>query len=262
MRTCLIISAITHVALLLWIVLATDAKPFDPALAEPIFVDLMSPQEVSRLAEPEPPKSELPKSELPKSELPKSELPKSEPPKPEPPKFELPKSALPTAPRSPPKGNSKAVATDNLDDQAATAARLAWMLDLPTAPSVSLGGPPSEKKSSLSNDEIAEFKARVSKCFVPPSGIANAPGAVVVVYRVALKPDGALAVEWPGGSVAASADGPSLAASAKRALQRCQPYDFLPSNRYKDWKILELSFTVDGPSDSAGQTAGKGSFPP
>jgi hypothetical protein len=248
LRTCLVMSALSHVALLLWIVFATDAKPFDPGLAEPIFVDLISPQEVSRLAEPEAPQSELPKPELPKPAL----------PKPEPPKFEFPKSVLPTAPRPAPKGNSKAAATDNVDDQAATAARLAWMLDLPTSSSASLGGPPGEKKSSLSNDEIAEFKARVSKCFVPPSGIANAPG-LEVLMRIALKPNGALAVEPELVRAPASVDGPPLVGSAKQALRQCQPYDFLPADRYKDWKVLDVSFTVDGPSDPAGQTARKSS---
>jgi hypothetical protein len=261
MRTCLALSAVSHAALLLWIILTANAKPFDPALAEPIFVDLMSPQEVARLAEAEAPQPELPKLELPKSEPSKSEplkseLPKSEPPKSELPKFEFPKSAFPKAPGAAPKGNSKAAAKDNLDDQAATAARLAWMLDLPPASSASLGGPPSEKKSSLSNDEIAEFKTRVNRCFVPPSGVANVPGTDVVVYRVALKPDGTLAAEPELIQAPATVEGPPLAASARRALRQCQPYDFLPADKYKDWRILDLSFTLDGPS------ARKGSLPP
>ena len=34
-----------------------------------------------------------------------------------------------------------------------------------------------------------------------------------------------------------------------RALQQCQPYDSLPADKYQDWKVLELSFSANGPSD-------------
>jgi hypothetical protein len=37
--------------------------------------------------------------------------------------------------------------------------------------------------------------------------------------------------------------------TAIRALKECQPYGFLPADKYGEWKILDLSFT---PRDMAG----------
>jgi hypothetical protein len=124
------------------------------------------------------------------------------------------------------------------------------MFDLPTslASSSGSGGLPSEAGSKLPNDEIAKFKAQVAKCWVAPAGVTDAPGFNVVM-RVALKPDGALDAEPALVLAPASMSGPLLVESAKRALQQCQPYDFLPADRYEDWKVLELGFSVDGPTN-------------
>jgi hypothetical protein len=47
----------------------------------------------------------------------------------------------------------------------------------------------------------------------------------------------------------ASRDGPVVMQTAIRALKECQPYSFLPADKYGEWKILDLSFT---PRDMAG----------
>jgi len=67
---------------MLWLVLAPGAKPFDPASAEPIQVDLLRSQDLPPEAKQEPPKSEEAKSEEPKPELPRPASRKSEPSKP------------------------------------------------------------------------------------------------------------------------------------------------------------------------------------
>jgi hypothetical protein len=59
MRVGLIISVIVHAAILLWVTLAPGAKPFDPARADPILVELLSPKEVPPPAEPKPPNPEI-----------------------------------------------------------------------------------------------------------------------------------------------------------------------------------------------------------
>jgi hypothetical protein len=41
----------------------------------------------------------------------------------------------------------------------------------------------------------------------------------------------------------ASAKGPLLMQRAMDALQACQPYTMLPADKYKEWKVLDLSFT-------------------
>ena len=47
----------------------------------------------------------------------------------------------------------------------------------------------------------------------------------------------------------ASPKGPALMQGAMSALQACQPYAMLPSDRYGEWKVLDLNFT---PQDFAG----------
>src|ERR1700674_4631733 len=246
MRVGLIISVIIHAAIFLWVTLAPGAKPFDPARADPILVDLLSPNEVPPLAEPERPKPEPPKSELPEFELPKPAPLNSAPLKPDP-----PQPVLEADPKPPPKSDLKTTAAASAEDQAANAARFAWMLNLPFAPSTGLGALPSESGSNLSSDEIARFKARVSKCWVTPADVPSTPGFNVLI-RIALTPDGTLGAEPALVLAPASLSGPPLVESAKWALRQCQPYDFLPADQYQDWKVLELSFSVYGPSDDLG----------
>jgi hypothetical protein len=265
MRTCLVISVIIHAAIMLWLVLAPGAKTFGPASAEPIMVDLLPPQDVPPEAKREQPKSEEAKSEEAKTEGPKAELPrpvprKPEPPKPEPPKPEPLKPGSEANQKPAPKRDSKTAAEDGAEERAATAARLAWMLNLPTDTSTSLAAPPSENKSNLAGDEIAEFKAQVSKCWIAPAGVPNTPGFDVLI-RIALNPDGTLGAKPELIRAPASLAGPPLVESAKRALQKCQPYAALPADKYQDWKILDLSFTAQGPSGLSGPPARKSAAP-
>ena len=263
MRTCLVISVIIHAVIMLWLVLGPGAKALNPASAEPILVDLLPPQDAPPEAKQEPPKSEEPKAEEPNPEALKSEPPqptprKPDPPKAEPPKAEPPKPGLEANQKPVPKSNSKSAAEDSAQERAATAARLAWMLNLPTDTATSLAAPPSESKSNLASEEIAEFKAQVSKCWVVPSGVPSTPGFDVLI-RIALNPDGRLGAKPELIRGPASTAGPLLVESAKQALQQCQPYGTLPAEKYKDWRILDLTFTAQGPSGLAGPPAGKGS---
>jgi|SRR5579864_867004 len=259
MRVGLIISIIIHVAIFLWIMVAPGERPFDPARADPIMVELVSPKEVPQLAEPERAKPETTKSELPAFE-PLKEEPKPaslkpaslktaplkaaprkpELAKPEPAKLETTKPVLATDPKPSP---APKTAAPNVEDKAA---RFAWMFNLPTASLTGGGGLPSESGSQLSIDEIAEFKAQVSKCWVAPDVPSDA--GLSVVIRVALQPDGSLGAEPELVLAPASMSGPLLVERAKRALQQCQPYNFLPPDKYQDWKRLDLGFSVDGPS--------------
>jgi hypothetical protein len=261
MRTCLGISALIHAAIMLWLAFAPGAKTFGPASAEPILVDLVPPQDAPRAAEREPTKSEETKSEQPESEEAKSdpvksELPRPAPRKPAPPKPEPIKPSPEANQRPAPKSNSTTAAQDSAEERAATAARLAWMLNLPVETETSLAAPPSESKSNLASGQIAEFKAQVSKCWVVPSGVPSTPGFDVLI-RIALNPDGTLGAKPELIRAPASLAGPPLVESAKRALQQCQPYATLPADKYQDWRILELSFTARGPSNLSGPPGGK-----
>jgi len=257
MRTCLGISVVIHALLILWLVLAPAARSFGPASAEPILVDILPPQD-TREAEREPPKSEETKSEETKSALARPAPRKPEPSKHEPIKPEPIKPGLEAAQEPAPKSNPMIASQDNAEERAATAARLAWMLNLPTDTETSLAAPPSENKSNLASAQIAEFKAQVSKCWVVPAGVPSTPGFDVLI-RIALNPDGTLGAKPELIRAPASLAGPPLVESAKRALQQCQPYDTLPARNYLDWKILDLTFTAQGPTGLSAPPAGKGS---
>jgi len=234
MRTCLAISVLVHAAILLWLVLVPAGEPFAPAQAEPILVDLLPAQDARETESEEaksPPKPEAQKPEAQKPEAQKPEAQKPEPQKPD------------SGQKSPP---SKA-AQDDLEDRAATAARLAWELNLPTDTIVSLAAPPSESKSNLTSEEIGDLKAQVGKCWSAPDRVPHTPGFEAVI-RIALKPDGTLGAAPQLVSAPASVSGPPLVASAKQALQQCQPYARLPADKYQDWRVLDLTFTADGPA--------------
>jgi outer membrane biosynthesis protein TonB len=265
MRTCLAISVAIHAVVMLWLMLAPSARTLDAASVEPIMVDLLPPQDVPPEAKPEPPKSEETKTQDTKPEEPKSEPQaaqrKPEPPKGDPNKTDPPKPGRQADQKPTPKNEPKnefQTPQDSAEERAATAARLAWMMNLPIESSVSLAGPPSEDKANLTSEQIAAFKAQVSKCWVAPAGTPGTPETNVLM-RVALNPNGSL------GAVPALIEGPTdvdygflLRDNAKLALQKCQPYRGLPADKYRDWKILELRFTATGPAGLSGPTAGKG----
>jgi len=68
----------------------------------------------------------------------------------------------------------------------------------------------------------------------------------MVVLRVSLNPNGAFSAEPTLLAASASENGPVLMQTAARALRECQPYGFLPTAKYKEWKLLDLSFTPAG----------------
>jgi len=272
LRSCLAISVAIHLVIMLWLALGPGARTLGPASAEPILVDLVAPQDAPKTDDQksEPPKAETQeaKTQEPKAEESKAEMtdkPKSEPlaaRKPEPPKTDPSKTGRGANQPSPPKNDSKidskSAAQDSAEERAATAARLAWMLNLPTDTSTSLAAPPSEEKSNLAREEVAAFKAQVSKCWVAPAGMPSTPDANVLI-RIALNPDGTLGTAPELIAAPVSIDGRPLAESAKRALRKCQPYAALPAGKYRDWKILDMSFTAQGPAGLSGPPGSNGS---
>jgi len=101
-------------------------------------------------------------------------------------------------------------------------------------------------KADLTDEQRSALKARLRQCWKAPGGLAP---ATRVVLRVSLRPDGALAAEPMLIEASASRDGPVVLTAAKRALKDCQPFGFLPAEKYQEWKVLDLTFT---PRDMAG----------
>ena len=104
-------------------------------------------------------------------------------------------------------------------------------------------GTTTGRAAALSLSELDALKRRISECWSPPVGAANAQD-VRVLIRVAFKPDGSVAAapELLGGTF--SPYGPALAESAMRAILRCQPYKMLRPETYDVWKDIEMTFDL------------------
>ena len=126
------------------------------------------------------------------------------------------------------------------------------MFGLPLAlPDGKLGGgfdAPAIDTAKISADDTTAFREHLKTCLTRPGSVAPTD-KIRVVLRVILKPDGTLAATPTLIEASASAKGPALMASAINGLRACQPYAMLPADRYKEWKVLDLSFT---PQDFAG----------
>ncbi|THD67219.1 MAG: hypothetical protein E7813_11980 [Bradyrhizobium sp.] len=105
-----------------------------------------------------------------------------------------------------------------------------------------------EKTADIGTESVAEFRRRLKMCSTLPKSVAPSD-AIKIVLRVFMTPDGRLAREPVLVEASASAKGPALMQSAVNALQACQPYVMLPVDKYRDWKVLDLSFT---PQDFTG----------
>jgi hypothetical protein len=100
----------------------------------------------------------------------------------------------------------------------------------------------ADTPTDLRQDEIAAFKSHLRRCWrLPNSTPATSPARVVI--RVALGRDGALAGEPTLVEASASQEGPAVYQAAMRALNECQPFSFLPADRYREWKVLDVSFS-------------------
>ena len=127
-------------------------------------------------------------------------------------------------------------------------ANIPMLMDLPNAAGLPEKGFDFEATvtANISGDERAAFRAALRRCWKLPDGVTNQNTRVVL--RVYLKRDGALASEPVLIEASASRDGPAVLQAAKNALAACQPYA-LPAEKYREWRILDLTFT---PKDMAG----------
>jgi outer membrane biosynthesis protein TonB len=149
-----------------------------------------------------------------------------EPPKPEP----KPKPVQPQ-----PKSDPKQIAAPlNSDTRRKVASADALSL-------TSSLGTTTGRAAVLSLTERDALRGRISQCWSPPAGAANAQD-VSVRIRVAFKPDGSVAgsPEFVGGTI--SPYGPAVGASAVRAILRCQPYKMLRPETYHVWKDFIMTF--------------------
>jgi hypothetical protein len=100
---------------------------------------------------------------------------------------------------------------------------------------------PAETRAELPEDDVSKFKQHLRRCWHLPDGLAGSDTRVVL--RIALNHDGSLAGEPVLIEASASRDGPKVMQAAIQAVQNCQPYAFLPRERYDQWRELDVRFT-------------------
>lgn len=231
----LIASLACHAILILWAIGVFDgAKPLAAVPPQSIAVDLVSDDEAGQRPEPVKPTE------------PEKPLPQLDPLRP----AEIPDQARRAAP--PPAPNPAMVpdatqpSPDDTEQKTALAARLADALQLPLVlPGGEADTRVADAKAKLEQDIIANFKSHLNKCWTAPAPTPDARRLKVLI-RVAFKRDGTFFKEPMLIQAVASAGGPALVKSAMHALQQCQPYAFLPPDKYKEWRVLDLAFSPQG----------------
>jgi hypothetical protein len=221
------ISVLLHVAaLLLGVVWAGTAKPYVTRPTEAVTVDIVLPDELPPAAKLESPNGPSPKSEPAEAaaSAPQAAASKQSP-------FDPAKLAA-MFPVSPVGGSFDGKATER---------------DMAASPTTGFDAP-ADKTANLSSSDVAAFKAHLRKCWTLPAGVTAAE-KLRIVLRLSLKPDGALRAQPMLLEASASPFGPAVVESIVRALRQCQPYNFLPADKYTEWKVLDVSFS---PRDMAG----------
>ncbi len=241
-------SIAAHLALLAWIILGTGARPFDPRPPDTIAIDLVTPDELKAA---EDKRDSLPEPETPKQELADQSATPAPPPSPPDP----PAASLDPAPPSP----SQQTAADQSPavPQPAPAPSASSLLALNAPPVVQpditdkygsmfslseTGFDPVTPGAKIEPTAIDAFLAHLKTCSILPAGVSP-DDKIRIVLRVALKPNGILAVAPVLIEASASAKGPLLMQGAIKAIEACQPYSMLPADKYNEWRILDLAFT-------------------
>jgi len=228
------------------VLISAEVHPFGSVTAEPITVDLVSPDEATR-------------------------TPKKEEPPPEP--QARPSDALDLSSTSAPPNSPAPAATQQPAAQLQQQAALST--SLPAAPQaaaqpqppstqpaftppepdlsvkyhVMLGLPPGDgfdaaasATADIASSLVTRFRRHLKTCSKLPETIVPSD-KIKIKLRVLLTPEGKLAAKPVLIEASASTKGPALMQSAIGALQACQPYAMLPADRYGEWKVLDLSFT-------------------
>jgi hypothetical protein len=243
MRASLLTSAIAHVVLLAWYLVSfADPKPFDAIAVEPMMVDLVPAEQEPATLSPRP-AIDIPElSPTPDQQAAGANKPN------------LKTISKPSNPQQTRLLESQSQGSSNTPQvgELVVGPRITEPLQYST--SVNLAAAPStdfdsaaESAAILSQQEIAAFKMQVQKCWNAPAGVANTE-KLHVVLRLALARDGMLTTRPALIEGSASPHGPALVESAIRALGQCQPYRFLPQDRYEEWRVLDLTFSPNGVS--------------
>ena len=254
-------SAIGHLSILTAVLIFTEVHPFGTVTAEPITVDLVSPDEAKK-AEPIPtPKTEPSDSFDLSSKSASSSLAAAAAPATQPqkqatlsaPSLNRREAQQANAQLQPPSRSPlPAYRSPEPDLSIKYHVLLGLPPDLPPSPEAKSGDfdAPASKTADIASGLITEFRRHLKTCSKLPDSIAPSD-KVKVTLRVLMTPEGRLAAEPILIEASASTKGPALMQGAITALQACQPYAMLPADHYGEWKVLDLSFT---PQDFSGSS--------
>src|SRR6266702_1605843 len=259
-------SALAHLLLLALVFLFSEVNPFGAVTAEPIAVDIVSPQEIAEQVVTE--KAEVEKAAEPFSIPPpprpaldttnaaSAPAPAAKPAAPARPQKQAALTAARPAAQPPPQPapppQTAAPAPAYAPPEPDVTVKYNVLLGLP--PDMVAAPPPSGDKkgdnfdvaatqaADVASSVIADFRRHLRTCSKLPAALKDTDD-VKVKLRVMMTPQGKLAAEPVVIEASASEKGPLLMRGAISALQACQPYAMLPLDRYGEWKVLDLSFT-------------------
>jgi colicin import membrane protein len=226
-----------------------DAKPVDEAVGK--IVEKKEVVTSTSTAEP-PPKPVEKKPDVKPKEEPKQAEKKPDPPK-EDPIAEALKSDEAKKPKPKPEAKAAPPQPQKPKERVFDQSKIANLIDKRDPTRQSITGAALNPTSSLgtatgnSDTRVATWKGAfvkaVKTCFNFPYNGQDADQFEVDI-DINMRPDGTLAstpvviaVRGPSKSVA-----DALGESARRAVQQCQAYSFLPKEQYETWKYIPMTF--------------------
>ena len=95
--------------------------------------------------------------------------------------------------------------------------------------------------TEMTVDEQTALQSAMYKCWNEPKAAPN-PELLIVPVKVKLFPDGYVESVKLGAFIPINDYHKIAANDAIRAVNKCQPYDFLPEEKYSQWKDMTLNF--------------------
>ena len=252
-------SAIVHLSALLLLLLFSDVHPFGSVTAEPITVDIVTPDEAAQAQKTEETipvlkpsdafelssKSAPSSAPAPAASQPAAEVPQKQATLSTPPPVKQRASAQPQ-PQAAPISPVPAFTPPEPDLSIKYHVILGLPPDLPVAlpqdKELDLFDAPAAQTADVGSGMVAEFRNHLKSCLKLPKSIEPSD-PIRIKLRVFLTLEGKLATEPVLIEASASAKGLALMQSAIGGLAACQPYAMLPVDRYGEWKVIDLSFT-------------------
>ena len=98
--------------------------------------------------------------------------------------------------------------------------------------------------TQMTVSELTALQSAMYKCWSIPAAAPN-PAELIVPVKVSLFPDGYVNQVKLGSFREINHFHKLAADEAIRAVNKCQPYDFLPAEKYSQWREMTLNFRPD-----------------